>query len=105
MAKDIARDRMISILHENCDLTKDNNTKLPYTAYVTEYVVDGETRYDLAMAHSVTDIFDVYYDKYKKDFISMKQSEGRIAPARWNVNPPSEPKKKRRRKRKESEDE
>ena len=96
---------MISILHENCDLEKDNTTKLPYTAYVTEYVVDGETRYDLAMAHSVTDIFDVYYDKYKKDFISMKQSEGRVPPNRWNVKPASEPKKKRRRKRQEPEDE
>ena len=90
---------MISILHENCDLEKDNNTKLPYTAYVTEYVVDGETRYDLAMAHSQTDIFDVYYDKYKKDFIRMRQSEGRIAPNRWNVAPPTESKKKKRVKR------
>ena len=97
------KDKMISILCENCNLKEDNNTKLPYTAYVTEYVVEGETRYDICMADKGVDVFDVYYDKYKKDFKSMTQSEGRVAPNRWNVAPPSPPKKKKRRRRSEDE--
>ena len=92
------KDKMISILCENCNLKEDNNTKLPYTAYVTEYVVEGETRYDICMADKQSEIFDVYYDKYKKDFKSMTQSEGRVAPNRWTVAPPPPKKKKRRRK-------
>ena len=66
------KDKMISILCENCNLEEDNTTKLPYTAYITEYVVEGETRFDICMAEKQVDIFDVYYDKYKKDFKSMK---------------------------------
>ena len=97
------KDKMISILYENCNLKEDNNTKLPYTAYVTEYVVEGETRYDICMADKGVDVFDVYYDKYKKDFIRMTQSEGRVAPNRWNVQPPAPKKKKRRRRQEEDE--
>ena len=97
------KDKMISILYENCNLKEDNNTKLPYTAYVTEYVVEGETRYDICMADKGVDVFYVYYDKYKKDFKNMTQSEGRVPPNRWNVAPP--PPKKKKRKRRQEEDE
>ena len=57
----------------------------------------------IAMGEKKVDIFDVYYDKYKKDFIGMKQSEGRVAPNRWNVEPPK-PKTKKRRRRQEDEE-
>ena len=88
---------MISTLYENCNPKEDNNTKLPYTAYLVEYKVDEEIRYDIAMGDKQVDVFDVYYDKYGKDgFIGMKQSEGRVAPNRWNVEPPKEKKRKRR---------
>jgi hypothetical protein len=94
---------MISTLHENCNPQEDNNTKLPYTAYLVEYKVDEEVRYDIAMGDKQVDVFDVYYDKYKTNFISMKQSEGRVAPNRWNVQPPAPKKKKRRRRQEEDE--
>ena len=94
----------INILHENCDLEKDNIKSLPYTAYVTEYEVEGKTQFDIAMGDKTSDIFDYYYDKSKKDFKDMKQSEGRIQPNRWNVAPPA-PKKKKRRRRVQEEDE
>ena len=92
---------MISTLHENCNPQEDNNTKLPYTAYLIWYKVEEEIRYDIAMGDKQSDIFDTYWDKFVKDgFIGMKQSEGRIQPNRWNVAPPP-PKKRKRRKRKE----
>ena len=62
----------INILHENCDLEKDNIKSLPYTAYVTEYEVEGKTQFDIAMGDKTSDIFDYYYDKYKKGFKDMK---------------------------------
>ena len=55
---------MISTLAENCNPQEDNNTKLPYTAYLVEYKVDEEVRYDIAMGDKQVDVFDVYYDKY-----------------------------------------
>jgi len=97
------KDKMICTIIENCNPQEDNNTKLPYTAYLVEYKVDEEVRYDIAMGDKQVDVFDVYYDKYKTNFIGMKQSEGRIAPNRWNVEPPKQPKKRRRRRQEEDE--
>ena len=94
---------MISTLAENCNPQEDNNTKLPYTAYLVEYKVDEEVRYDIAMGDKQVDVFDAYYDKYKKNLIGMKQSEGRVQPNRLNVAPP--PKKKKRRRKPEGEQE
>ena len=97
---------MISTLHENCNPQEDNNTKLPYTAYLVEYKVEEEIRYDIAMGDKQSDIVDTYWDKYGKDgFIGMKQSEGRIQPNRWNVAPPPPKKRKRRKRKEEPEDE
>ena len=56
------------------------------------------------MGDKQVDVFDVYYDKYGKDgFIGMKQSEGRVPPNRWNVDPPKSEKKRKRRRREESD--
>ena len=91
---------MISTLHENCNPQEDNNTKLPYTAYLIWYKVEDEIRYDIAVGDKQVDVFDAYYDKYGKDgFIGMKQSEGRIQPNRWNVAPPPPKRRKKRRKK------
>ena len=91
---------MISTLHENCNPQEDNNTKLPYTAYLIWYKVEDQIRYDIAMGDKQVDVFDAYYDKYGKDgFIGMKQSEGRIQPNRWNVAPPPPKRRKKRRKK------
>ena len=40
----------VNVIHERCDLEKDNNNKLPYTAYVIQYEVEGNLVHDIAMA-------------------------------------------------------
>ena len=85
----------ITLIHEKCDLEKDNNTKLPYTSYVIQYEVDGKVVHDIAMAQKAVDIFDHYYDKYKKGFKWLKQSNGTQKPNLWNQKPPQQKKKKR----------
>ena len=88
----------ISILHQNCKPDEDNNTKLPYNAYLTWYKDDDNIQYDIAMADKASELFDYYYDNYQKNFIGMEQSKGMVAPNRWNVQPPPKKRKKRRRK-------
>ena len=80
------------VIKENCKLEDGNDTKLPYTCYIVTYKVDGEDRYDLAMGDSQVHLFDYYYDLYKKNFVTMKQSSGRQRPNLWNQ--PQPPKKK-----------
>ena len=87
----------VNVIHERCDLEKDNNNKLPYTAYVIQYEIEGNLVHDIAMAQKAVDIFDHYYDKYKKGFKSLKQSKGTMRPNLWNstAKAPQRRKKKR----------
>ena len=85
----------LNILKENCDPNKDNNSALPYNAYLVQYKAgEEETRWDLAMAYKMSEIFDYYYDKYK-NVLAIVQSNGRVAPKLWiDPNKPQTKKKK-----------
>ena len=82
------------VIHGDCDPTLANDTKLPYTAYIVEYMIEGRIAYDIVQSTSQVEIFDEYYDKYKKDFKTMKQTEGRVNPTLWNNQPQATPPKK-----------
>ena len=87
----------VQVLKENCKPEEGNDPKLPYTCYVVTYKVDGADRYDLALAQKEADLFDYYYDLYKKNFVKFTQSEGRSNPKLWNdPNQPKPPKKGRK---------
>ena len=47
------------------------------------------------MGQKAVDIFDHYYDKYKKGFKWLRQSGGTQKPNLWNNAPPKRKKKKR----------
>lgn len=76
------------ILYEDCDPDKALDKSLPYTAYLIEYKKDGESHYDVALGKKQVEIFDHYWDKYRENFVNMKQSEGRINPKLWGNEPP-----------------
>ena len=89
----------MKVIKENCDPKDAQDKSLPYTAYLVEYKVDGKERYDISIAQKAVDLFDYYYDLYKKDFVSFKQAEGRVAPGLWrDPNEPVPPKKKGKKK-------
>lgn len=87
----------MKVIKENCDPKDAQDKSLPYTAYLVEYKVDGKERYDISIAQKAVDLFDYYYDLYKKDFIKFTQSEGRINPKLWKD--PSQKKKTKRKTR------
>ena len=91
------------VIQEKCDPKAAEDRQLPYTAYLVEYKVKGKPTYDIAMGDSQIEIFDTYYDKYKKDFVGFKQTEGRQRPNLYNVAIP--PKRKRRKKPSAKEEE
>jgi len=84
----------VKILYEDCDPDKAQDKTLPYTAYLVEYKINGETHYDLAVGKKRVDIFDAYWDKYRNDFVTMNQSEGRVNPKLWGIKPPETKKRK-----------
>ena len=50
----------LNILKENCDPKKDNNSTLPYNAYLVQYKIGDkeELRWDLTMEYKMSEIFD-----------------------------------------------
>ena len=93
----------VTVILEKCDLEKDNNNKLPYTAYVIQYEVEGNLVHDIAMAQKAVDIFDHYYDKYKKGFKSLTQSKGTMRPNLWNSTAKAPQRKRKKRSSAEGE--
>ena len=81
----------IKFLHQDCDPSLAEDTSLPYSAYLVEYLQDGMTKFDIVSAAKKVDIFDHYWDNYRHDFKNMTQTEGRINPKMWGN---SEKKKK-----------
>ena len=84
----------VKILNQNCDPTQAKDTTLPYSCYLVEYKVNGESCFDLVVSSKQADIFDHYYDQYGKDFVRFTQSEGRINPKLWGNTCPESKKKK-----------
>ena len=87
----------ITILHEDCDAELANDKSLPYTTYLVEYKLDGTTRYDIVNCKRVVDIFDHYWDKYRDNFVTMRQSGGQVNPKMWNA-PGTEKKEEKKKK-------
>ena len=85
----------MNIIHEKCDPKLADDRQLPYTAYLVQYEVGGKPTYDIAVGDSQVEIFDHYYDKYKKALKWLKQTQGTVRPNLWNPQPPQRKKKKR----------
>ncbi len=50
---------------------------------MVNYKVDGKECNDITISQKKVDIFDHYYDKYKKDLTNIVQSKGTAIPKRW----------------------
>ena len=87
---------LMKILFENCDPDKAEDRTLPNNSFLIEYKVDegAVSSYDIAAAAKQSEIFDHYYDKYKKGFMTMNQTEGRINPKLYGVKAPETKKRK-----------
>ena len=88
----------ITVIQEKCDPKAAEDKSLPYTAYLIQYEHEGKIEHDIAMGQKAVDIFDHYYDKYKKGFKWLKQSGGTQKPNLWRSTPPPPPQRKKRKK-------
>ena len=83
------------VIHEKCDPKLAEDRQLPYSAYLIQYEVEGKIEHDIAMGSRAVDIFDHYYDKYKKGFKWLKQTGGTVRPNLWNAPAPKRKKRKK----------
>ena len=74
----------VKVINRDCDPTLAQDKSLPCTAFLVEYI-DGEvSHFDIVIAGKQVDIFDEYWDKYKKNLVGFNQAEGRSNPKLWN---------------------
>lgn len=83
----------MKIIKQNCQPEDAYDTSLPYTCYLVSYRDDGVEKYDLVIGNKRVEIFDYYWDLYRHDLITFKQSEGRVNPKLW-TDPTAQKKKK-----------
>lgn len=84
----------IKMIYSDCDPSTSQDRTLPTNAYLVEYLQDGVTHFDIVSCQKQVEIFDEYYDKYKKDLINITQTEGRIRPNLYGYKAPEDKKKK-----------
>ena len=89
--------KAVKVLKEKCNPDDAKDKSLPYSAYLVEYKVDDKSCFDIAITGRAVDLFDYYYDLYKKNFIKFTQSAGIVNPKLWND--PTQPKKGKRNKK------
>ena len=82
------------ILVERAKQDQLSSTQFPSDSYIVEYKIDDEIMYDLTRGTKVT-LFDMYYDKFKSQLVSISYGRGNIKPSLWQYKQPK-PKKKRR---------
>lgn len=83
----------MKIIKQNCDPFEANDRNLPYTCYLVTYKIDDAICYDLVIPRNKVELFDYYWDRYREDFITFKQSEGRLNPKLWEYQKPDKKKK------------
>lgn len=82
----------MKILHQDCEKSLSKNKSLPIDSYLVTYILEEETKYDIAQSVSQADIFDYYYDLYK-NIISIEWTDGKISLRSYGQTKPE--KKKR----------
>ena len=88
------------LLVENGSLQDVNAVEYPTDAYIVSYAVFesgklGETKYDLTRG-TKTNLFDMYYDKFKQGLKDIQYGQGNISPKVWGHRTKQAGKKKRR---------
>ena len=87
-------DYSCQVLQENTTLEKANDKSFPSDAYLVWYNVEGNEILDVTRSAKKSNIFDMYYDKYKKDLKRIEYGPGTINPTQWGYKSPE--KRKRR---------
>ena len=90
-------DYSCEIIQEKTTLDKSNDRKLPSDAVNVTYVLEGETLLDVTRSSKMSNVFDMYYDRYGKDCVQkIEYGHGTINPGQWGYRAPAKKVKKRK---------
>ena len=91
-------DYWCEILLEKTTLEKSEDKKLPTDAFNVFYVVEGKEYIDVTRSEKMSNVFDMYYDRYGKGVVQkIEYGHGTIRPNLWGIKatPPKKGKKRK----------
>jgi len=95
--KELSKERYgCEIIFENGTWNQVSTKNCPNDAQIVTYIIDNKVRYDLTRSQKESNIFDMYWDKFKSGLKSIKYGNGRISPILWGNKPKKEKEKKRK---------
>ena len=74
---------MCQVLHQKCEKSAAKDKSLPLNSYIVTYDSDEETFYDIVICNKQSDIFDIYWDKYREGLKDIRWTDGRVNPKLW----------------------
>ena len=74
---------MCQVLHQKCEKSVAKDKSLPLNSYIVTYDSDEETFYDIVICNKQSDIFDIYWDKYREGLKDIRWTDGRVNPKLW----------------------
>jgi len=84
----------MNIIHRDCDPTYAKNKELPRNSYLVSYLDDAQHPvYDIVQSGSRVEIFDYYYDNYRK-VKSIDWTSGTVNPKTYGYQVKENKKKK-----------
>ena len=88
-------DYSCQVLLEKTTLEKANDKSLPSDGYLVWYNVDGNELLDVTRSGKMSNVFDLYYDKYGKELKRIEWGFGTINPSQWGYKQPEKKKKRK----------
>jgi len=82
------------IVVEDGSVEQVNTKKAPTDSYVVKYVYEDKLCYDLTRG-AKTNLFDMYWDKFKVGLQSIEYGNGNIKPSLWGYKAPQQKKKRK----------
>jgi len=82
------------ILLEKTTEQKSRDKKFPTDAFNVSYIADGEERLDVTRSSKMSNIFDMYYDRYG-NVKDIAYGHGSINPVQWGYKSPEKKKKRK----------
>ena len=90
-------DYSCEIIQEKTTFEKSNDRKLPSDAFNVRYVVEGKELLDVTRSGKMSNVFDMYYDRYGKGVVQkIDYGAGTIRPNLWGAKVPTKQKKRRK---------
>jgi hypothetical protein len=96
-----SEEKKISNQKYGCEILVDNGTyqevsetKFPNDARIVKYFYENKICYDLTRSPKASNIFDMYWDKFRDDLKSINFGFGKINPKLWQYQKPKEKRSK-----------